>query len=198
MFILWSILLTCLVVWEYKEDLIYRLVNMDLIFTEVSEGFKSYIEFTLLIGILINVPYIVYHIYLFIEPGYFKVELIKISRYINWLGLYLLLLLGSYLFIILPFVITYFSGFEWEGLSMYIRIKDVIDTIELLILGSLLTLVLPIVSIIFGISRRYMIFIILLISSIVTPPDVVSLLLLSFPIIIIVESSLFIYILIKD
>lgn len=81
---------------------------------------------------------------------------------------------------------------------MYIRIKDVIDTIELLILGSLLTLVLPIVSIIFGISRRYMIFIILLISSIVTPPDVVSLLLLSFPIIIIVESSLFIYILIKD
>ena len=56
---------------------------MDLIFTEVSEGFRSYIELTILLGVLLNVPYIVYHIYLFIEPGYFKVELIRISRYIK-------------------------------------------------------------------------------------------------------------------
>ena len=81
---------------------------------------------------------------------------------------------------------------------MQIRIKDVISTIELLISGCVLTLVLPIISIMFGISRRYLIFMILIISSIVTPPDVMSLLMLSLPIILIVESSLFIYILIKD
>ena len=76
-----SIVLTGLVLWDSKESLLLALIDKNLIFTSISEGFTSYLEFTILFSIVLNIPYILYHIYLFLEPGYYFVELYSIKKY---------------------------------------------------------------------------------------------------------------------
>ena len=53
-----SILLTVVILWEDKENLMGSITGLDLIYTELSEGFISYLELCISFGLIINVPYI--------------------------------------------------------------------------------------------------------------------------------------------
>ena len=139
-----------------------------------------------------------YHIYLFLEPGYYKVELGLIKSYIKMLLIYMLLILYIYMFVLLPFVLIYFSDFESVNVHMHIRMEDLMSLLKLLLLGVLLTLILIVLSISTKLDRKYIMLISLLMSSIITPPDVISLMMLYVPLILILESSVLCYILLKD
>lgn len=193
-----SILLTVVILWEDKENLMGSITGLDLIYTELSEGFISYLELCISFGLIINVPYIMLTIYQYNVEGLYSYEEYKVRKYMISLLLLFYIVVYCYIIIILPYMINFFSTFDNSHLTMSIKIGDITSIISKLFISSIITLLLPILGWKYNIGRKYVILLILVMSAIITPPDVFSLIMLGFPLIIFYEVSIFIGKLIKD
>jgi len=190
MYIVLSISLTMLVLWGSKEKVIYSITSLNLIYTELWEAFISFLEMCFCISVLFNVPYLMFMCYGYLEEGLYSYEVLKLKKYMWSLLLLFFLIVLTYLLLILPYLISFFSSFDTEWLSMSIKIGDVVSILILLIESSLFTVLLPLLSWTFSISRKYIILLILFFSAVITPPDVISQLLLGVPLMILFEFSL--------
>lgn len=187
-----SILLTILILWEDKEKLMSNITSLDLIYTELSEGFISYLELCISFGLIINIPYIMLSIYQYNVEGLYIYEEYNVRKYMLSLLILFYIVVYCYIIIILPTMINFFSTFDDPHLIMSIKIGDITSIISKLFISSILTLLLPILGWKYNIGRKYVILIILLMSAIITPPDVLSLIMLGLPLIFFYELSIFI------
>ncbi|MCW3074096.1 MAG: preprotein translocase subunit TatC [Flaviaesturariibacter sp.] len=171
--------------------------------TEVGAQFSMWFTVVLVGGIIIAFPYIFYEFWNFIKPALTKKELGKTKGVIFWVSF--LFFLGVFFgyFVIAPYTIKFFAGFQLdEKIENIWTISSYIDTIIPLVLGSGLAFQLPLVifflakvGIVNGTYlkkvRKYAVVVIFIIAGIITPgPDLVSQLTVAMPLLLLYEISI--------
>jgi len=165
-----------------------------LVFTSPADAFVARIIITLVIGTVISMPYIFYHIWSFVAAGLKPQE----KRYISFFAPYsvIFFLLGvifSYA-IVVPISINFLLGFSTESIVPMITIKNYISFVATLVFAFGLIFELPLVLMFLtkiGIAtpeylsqkRKHAYVLITVLSAFITPPDVVTLCLMSGPLI---------------
>lgn len=176
-----------------------------MIYTNLSEGFFTYMTMNFRIAIVIAFPIIAWQLYFFVAPGLYRSEQKLIIPYI--FGAQILFLLG-FLFVyyfVMPLAWQFFISFQNMTNSIPVvleaKISEYLDIFTEFVLAFGFAFQLPIALLLLtqvGIIdsstlrkyRRYAIVIIFIISAILTPPDVLSQIMLAIPLLMLYEFSI--------
>lgn len=176
--------------------------NVKFVVIAPAELLMSFIKVSVIGGLIISAPFIIFQIWLFVIPGLNGKE----KRYIL-----LSLFLGSIFFIagvtfayfvVVPTMIVFFVGFQIEAISPTISLDSYLSFVLSTIFTFGAIFELPIVMILlsrFGIlkvsflkqNRKFIILIIFILAAVLTPPDVISQIILAGPMILLVEIGIF-------
>ena len=218
-YVLLSFLLTFTVIYLNIEHFLYAMtyqLKKEIMYTNLTEAFFSYIQLALTISIYVMLPVIAYHCIKFITPALYA------SEYNAFILLqvvaYSCLTVGTYLTYtyIIPLSYHFFSGFEsvpdalltqeyTAGLTLQPKINELVSTITtfwitICLLCQIPTLVLilywsKILSLKTLLSERKIIyFICLIIATLISPPDIASQICLTLPTICLYEITIWIII----
>ena len=184
------------------KDLIDIARDVEFVFIAPAELLLSYIKISVIGGLIISAPFLIFQIWLFVIPGLKRKEkrLILFS-----------LLLGSIFFIagvtfayfvVIPTLIVFFMGFQMDAIKPMISFNSYLGFIlsTIFTFGSIFEL--PILMILLtrlGIlkvtflkqNRKFIILIIFVLAAILTPPDVISQIILAGPMILLAEIGIF-------
>ena len=182
------------------KDIPFKIMN-----TEMAGQFTLQLNSSLLIGIILGVPYLLYEVWRFIKPGLTDLEKKSASGFTFYATfLFLIGILFGY-YIMSPLSISFLANYTVSSIiENNITIDSYLSTVATLTIGSGLIFELPILIFILskmGImtpafmraSRRYSTVLILIISAVVTPtPDLISMFTVSFPLFLLYEISIWI------
>ena len=179
-------------------------INFDLINIEMSGQFTMHIMVSIIGGLIVAFPYLLFEIWKFISPALAEKER-KYAQRLIFSGSFLFaigILFGYY--IISPFSVQFMGNYQVSELvKNQISLDSFISTVTTVTLASGLIFQLPLI--IYFLSkvgivtpeflrkyRKYAIVIILIVSAILTPPDVMSQILMAIPLLILYEFSIFV------
>lgn len=174
-----------------------------IINTEMAGQFTLQINSSLLMGIVLGFPYLLWEVWRFIKPALHDKERQSASGFVFYASfLFLIGIMFGY-FIIAPLSVNFLTNYTISDvIENTITIDSYLSSVATLTLGTGVVFELPIVIYILsklGImtpkfmreKRRYAIVIILLIAAIVTPtPDIMTMLTVSFPLFLLYEISI--------
>lgn len=180
------------------KEIPFNIINIDM-----AGQFTLQMNSSLLIGIVLGFPYLLYEIWRFIKPGLTDLERKSASGFVYYATfLFLLGILFGY-YIIAPLSVNFLANYTISDIIQnQITIDSYLSSVATLTLGSGIVFELPIVIFILskmGImtpkfmrsSRRYATVFILIIAAIVTPtPDLLTMLTVSFPLFLLYEISI--------
>lgn len=171
--------------------------------TGVAEVFMIQIRLSLIMGLIVALPVIIYQIAAFVLPALEPGE--KVYLYIFLPGSVFLFALGAAFayFGVLPFALKFFLGFGSDRFTPVISISSYIGFITGLIIPFGVVFELPLVVLILskiGLvtpeflsrQRKFAILIIFIIAAVMTPPDVFSQVVMAGPMIVLYEISIWI------
>ncbi len=172
-----------------------------LIFTGIPEAFFTYLKVSLLAGIMVASPVIMYQFWMFVAPGLYPEERRMVLPAVI---LSIFFFTGGALFgyfVIFPFGFSFLIGFANESLRPLPSMKEYLGFASKLLFAFGFAFELPIVITFMarlGIvsvdflkkNRKYAILIFFTLAAILTPPDVVTQMLLALPLIILYEISI--------
>ncbi|WP_026897005.1 twin-arginine translocase subunit TatC [Daejeonella oryzae] len=188
---------------DLGPDFCITKIPFNIINTEMAGQFTLQLNSSLMIGIVLGFPYLLFEIWLFVKPALHDKERKSASGFTFYATLLFLIgiLFGYY--VIAPLSISFLAGYNVSDvIQNQITIDSYFSTVATLTIGSGLIFELPIVIFILsklGImtpkfmrsSRRYATVIILVIAAIVTPtPDILTMLTVSFPLFLLYELSI--------
>lgn len=179
--------------------------HISLINTEMAGQFTLQINSSLMIGLTLGVPYLLWEVWRFIRPALLEKERKAASGFVFYTSLlfFIGVLFGYYVItpMSLHFLATYTVSSRIQNLF---DIDSYISSVATLTIASGLVFELPILIYILaslGImtpkfmreSRRYAIVIILIIAAVVTPtPDMLTMTIVSIPLFLLYEASIFV------
>ena len=180
------------------KDAPFSLLN-----TNMAGQFTLQMNSSLMIGIVLGFPYLLYELWRFIKPGLKDVEIKSANGFVFYATfLFILGIMFGY-YIISPLSISFLAGYIVSTeIQNSITIDSYLSTVATLTLGTGIVFELPIVIFILSkmglmtpkfmrSSRRYSSVIILVIAAIVTPtPDITTMLTVSFPLFLLYEISI--------
>ncbi len=175
--------------------------GQNLVFTGLPEAFFTYLKVSLLTGILIASPVIIYQFWLFVAPGLYDREkrlLIPIVL------LSTVFFVGGALFgyfIVFPYGFEFFLGFATEIIQPLPSMKEYMSFSSKLLIAFGLVFELPLVITFLaklGIvsvdflkkNRKYALLCFFVGSAILTPPDVVTQVMMALPLMVLYEISI--------
>ena len=185
------------------------------IYTSLSEAFFSYLKLSFFMTMYINIPVVLFHLYFFLLPGFYKRESsIFFNSVIGFLFMYVISFFFC-IFIFLPFSYEFFIEFHKETpnspitLTLFTKIDEylyfffksclIISLLFQLPGGLFLLLKFNYLKLNFLLKqRKYFFLFALIIGSLITPPDVISLLLISIPLYLCFETLIFFYFIYKE
>lgn len=175
----------------------FKIINIDL-----SGQFRAHLLVSLIFGLLVAFPYLVFQLWRFIKPALKKREFVYSRKMVFWVSiLFTMGVLFGY-FIIVPLAINFLSNYSVSTqLENTITFSSYFSTLITTSLGSGLIFEIPIASYVLakiGIIddkimkkyRKHAIVLGFILSGILTPPDVFSQVLVAFPIIGLYELSI--------
>jgi sec-independent protein translocase protein TatC len=195
----------------FKEDLFRILMRplisalppgQKMIFTGLPEAFFVYIEVSIIAGIMVAMPVILYQMWLFVAPGLYTHEkrflmpLVILSTFFFLGGL-----LFAYL-VVFPFAFKYLVSFETDFVRPLPAMREYLNLVSALMLAFGLIFELPLVLTMlarFGMitdrflskNRKYAVLLAFVAAAIFTPtPDIFNQVLMAGPIIILYEVSI--------
>ena len=203
----WTYRMMCLATEKFNlgADFCVKTLNFNIINTEMGGQFTLQLNSSLMIGIVLGVPYLLFEVWRFVKPALLEEERKSATGFVFWASLLFLigLLFGYY--VISPLSINFLSNYEVSSIiSNQITIDSYFSIIATLTIGAAITFELPIIIFILsklGImtpqfmrsSRRYATVIILIIAAVVTPtPDLITMLTVSFPLFLLYEASIYV------
>ncbi|MGC4057916.1 MAG: twin-arginine translocase subunit TatC [Chitinophagaceae bacterium] len=161
--------------------------------TELSGQFMMSFSASLVAGIIIASPYILWELWRFVKPALTEKEIQRTGGIVFWMAtLFVAGTLFAY-FIIVPFTINFFAGYQLSPqFQNIITIYNYYDTLNDLVLGMGLVFELPVL--VYFLSRlsiltpelmrryyRFAVLIIFVLAAVVTPPDWLSIWLVAIP-----------------
>ncbi|RLB06669.1 MAG: twin-arginine translocase subunit TatC, partial [Deltaproteobacteria bacterium] len=156
-----------------------------MIFTSLPEAFFTYLKVSLLAGIFLASPVVLYQLWLFVAPALYSHE----KRYvIPFVIISTFLFIGGAAFgyfIVFPFGFKFFLGFATDFIRPAPKLKEYLSFCSMLLLTFGLIFELPLFILFLtklGVvdhrmlsrNRRYVILGIFAVAAILTPPDVVT------------------------
>jgi sec-independent protein translocase protein TatC len=195
-YILTNFIITFIIIWNYKLEILFNIIELNLIYTSLTEAFNSYIYFCIIISIIINIPLLIYHYILFMIPGLYEFEFNNLMY--NLIKYFILFIIFYYTCFnwLFKYIILFFIQFESNYLTLNLKITDFIYFYNSFILSFILLFSIPFINININGKRRFIYMSILILIALITPPDVLSLLISIIPIILIIELN-YIWYLIK-
>ena len=176
-----------------------------LINTQLAGQFTLQINSSLLIGVMLGFPYLLYEIWRFVKPALSDIERKSAQGFVFYASmLFIIGVLFGY-FIISALSVNFLANFQVsDEVSNQIMISSYLSSVATISLGTGIVFELPIVIFILskvGVmtpafmksTRRYAFIIILIIAAIVTPtPDIMTMLAVTFPLLLLYEISIII------
>lgn len=170
-----------------KYHIISNEISKEFIYTNLIEALITYIKLSNLITIILIIPIVILHIWLFLIPGLYIYERNNLKvKLIFIIVLYTIGIERSINFII-PLTYNFFISYENEYLRLEPKIEEYIELsmkIFLIVLSFIgITILLNIIriSIINLIkNRKYYLIISLIVSGVITPPDIINQLIITF------------------
>lgn len=177
----------------------------DIINTQMAGQFTLQINFCIIAGLILGVPYLLFELWLFIKPALRDNERKSASGFVFFASLLFMtgVLFGYY--IICPLSINFLANFTVStAIKNTFTIDSYLSSVATLTLGTGIIFQLPVVIYILsklGImtprfmraSRRYSTVLILIIAAVVTPTaDIITMLVVAFPLFLLYEGSIFI------
>jgi sec-independent protein translocase protein TatC len=172
-----------------------------LIYTGLPEAFFTYIKTSLITGIMLASPIIIYQFWVFIAPGLYKNEK-KVLIPIVFLSSFFFLAGSSFgYFLVFPLGFKFFLSFTTDTISALPSMKEYLSFASKLLLAFGLAFELPLVLTFLaklGIvsvdflkkKRKYAILLFFLGGAILTPPDVVTQVMMAVPLMLLYEISI--------
>lgn len=169
-----------------------------VIFTAPGEAFMTRITLTMIGGVFLALPVILFQGWRFVAAGLkeHEIKYVKIfapfSFLLFWAGV-----LFSY-YIVVPISIRFLLGFSSDVIVPMITIKNYVSFVATMLLAFGIIFELPLILMfltMIGVAspafliqkRKYAVVMILIVSALITPPDVISQLLMAVPLIILYE-----------
>ncbi|ULT29142.1 twin-arginine translocase subunit TatC [Sphingobacterium sp. E70] len=178
-------------------------IKFNIINTEMAGQFTLQLNSSVIIGLILGFPYLLFELWQFIKPALTAREKKATKGFVFYTSLlfFLGILFGYY--IIAPYSIRFLVGFQVsEVIQNQISIDSYLSSIVTLTLGAGLIFELPILVLILAemgllspklmrSTRRYAIIIMLIIAAIVTPtPDMQTMLIVFCPLVVLYEISI--------
>jgi sec-independent protein translocase protein TatC len=203
----WTYRMMCAAVEKFDlgSEFCVTKLNYVIINTQLGGQFTLQLNSSLMIGIVMGAPYLLFEIWRFVKPALHENERNSATGFVFWASLLFIigLLFGYY--IVSPLSINFLANFEVSKIiNNTITIDSYFSIIATLSIGSAITFELPTIIFILsklGImtpqfmraSRRYSTVIILIIAAIITPtPDLIIMLTVSLPLFLLYEVSIYI------
>jgi sec-independent protein translocase protein TatC len=172
-----------------------------LIFTGLPEAFFTYLKVSLLSGLMLAAPVLLYQFWIFVAPGLYDKER-KLLIPIVFLSSFFFI--GGALFgyfIVFPFGFKFFLGFATETIKALPSMREYLSFSSKLLLAFGLVFELPLVITFLarlGIvtveflkkNRKYALLLFFVFAAILTPPDVVTQIMMAFPLMVLYEISI--------
>ena len=172
-----------------------------LIFTGLPEAFFTYLKVSLLSGLMLAAPVLLYQFWVFVAPGLYDKER-KLLIPIVFLSSFFFI--GGALFgyfIVFPFGFKFFLGFATETIKALPSMREYLTFSSKLLLAFGLVFELPLVITFLarlGIvtveflkkNRKYALLLFFVFAAILTPPDVVTQIMMAFPLMLLYEISI--------
>lgn len=190
-----------------KVNVDYLCINstpVKLINTEMSGQFSLHIWISVIAGLIISVPYILWEIWRFVKPALTQRERKYSSGFVYITSfLFLTGVVFSY-YVIVPLTVNFLGTYQVSGgVENMISLRSYISTITTLCFATGLVFLFPIfvffltkIGIItpsfLSRNRKYILIIILILAAIITPPDIFSQILVSIPLYALYELSIYI------
>lgn len=177
-------------------------IPLQLINIELAGQFKTHIVISLIAGIIIAFPYILWEFWRFLQPALTPKEransrgAVFVTSFLFFLGVSF-----SY-FLIVPLALNFLGTYQVSELvANHIALSSYINTVTMLTLATGLVFELPIIIYflsriglvtpeIMRKNRKIALVLILVLSAIITPPDVVSQILVAIPLFFLYEISI--------
>ena len=151
-----------------------------MIYTQPGEAFGLYIQVSLIVGVVVAAPWILYQVWLFIAPGLYANEKRLAIPFVAFgtIGFISSTLVNHY--ITFPFMMKFFASFNNEDLVFLPRLEDVFDLYTKMLLGMGLVFQMP--TIVYFLAKmrmvtakfllrhfKYAFLIIFIIAAVITP-----------------------------
>ncbi len=182
-------------------------INVDpvkIINIEMAGQFTIHILISLVTGIIISIPYLLWELWRFIMPALNPKERANSKGAVFVTSLLFLTGVLFGFFLIVPLAVNFLGSYQVSGLvENQIALRSYITTVTTLALGVGLLFELPIMvyflskigiltPVVMRKNRKVAVIIIIALSAIITPPDVISQILVGLPIIVLYELSIII------
>jgi sec-independent protein translocase protein TatC len=185
------------------KDFCVQSIHVNLLNTEMAGQFTLQINSSLMIGLVLGIPYLFWELWRFIKPALHEKERKAASGFVFYASfLFLLGVMFGY-FIITPLSIRFLAGYTVSAaITNWFDIDSYISSVATLTLATGVVFQLPILVYIVSSlgfltpklmrsSRRYAIVIILIIAAVVTPtPDALTMTVVAIPLFVLYELSI--------
>ncbi len=189
--------------WFSAKDFCVQSIHVNLLNTEMAGQFTLQINSSLMIGLVLGIPYLFWELWRFIKPALHEKERKAASGFVAYASfLFILGVMFGY-FIITPLSIRFLAGYEVSAaITNWFDIDSYISSVATLTLATGVVFQLPILVYIVASlgfltpklmrsSRRYAIVIILIIAAVVTPtPDALTMTVVAIPLFVLFELSI--------
>jgi sec-independent protein translocase protein TatC len=182
-----------------------RKIHFDLINTEISGQFTKHIWISILAGIIVGFPYVLWEIWRFVKPALRDKEVKATRGFVGVASILFIIGICFAYFMIVPLAVNFLGNYQVTAeVKNLITMDSYISLVTTLVLATGIVFELPILVYFltrFGVMgaafmrkyRRHAIVVILIVAAIITPsPDVTSQLLVAFPLYFLYEISIFV------
>ncbi len=199
----WTFRMMCDLGKFLHRDMCPGKINIQLINTEMAGQFTLQIDSSLMIGLVLGIPYLLFELWKFIKPALHEKERKAASGFVFYASVLFLtgVLFGYY--VITPVSLNFLAGYTVSAsIQNLFSIDSYISSVATLTIATGLVFELPILVYILanlGIltpkfmkeSRRYAIVIILIVAAVVTPtPDMLTMTVVAIPLFLLYEASI--------
>ncbi len=172
-----------------------------MVYTKLTEALVSYLKLSLLAGVLLSFPVILYQVWMFVAPGLLDREKRIVARIVLWATVLFVAGAVFSFFIVLPMTLAFFMSYAGPNLQPLPKIGQYLTFVARLVFALGVAFEIPFLMLMVGRAglvspshfrkkRKYFYIAIVVLSFLLAAGDVTATVLLSFPLIGLYEAGI--------